>query len=115
VTAVNTAGESTAESGLTQNAIGVPQDHVSSLTATSPAVRTMAITWFFPTINQPSFPVTGFKIVLSGKNANTVYVGVTVRAWNFTGLTKGATTVMVYALNWAGTDSIPATRAVTVR
>lgn len=115
VTALNLLGETTASSELTQNAIGVPQDHVSSLTATSPAAKTLAITWFFPTVNQPSFPVTGFRIVLTGRNTNIVTVGVTVRAWNFTGLRSGATTVTVYALNWAGTDSIPATRTATVR
>lgn len=115
VTGKNDAGEATAESDLTKDAIGVPQDHVSSLTATSAAAKTLRITWLYTTIEQPNYPVTGFKIVLSGKNTKTVFVGITARTWTFTGLTAGSTTVKVYAINWAGTDSVPATRAVTVK
>jgi hypothetical protein len=115
VTAENVAGDAIEVSGLTEDAIGVPQDSASSLTATSTAAKTLKTTWFFPTISQPSYPVTGFKIVLSGKNAKTVFVGITVRAWTFTGLIAGATTVKVYAMNWAGTNATPATKAVTVK
>ena len=115
VTAENVAGDAIEVSGLTEDAIGVPQDSASSLTATRTAAKTLKTTWFFPTISQPSYPVTGFKIVLSGKNAKTVFVGITVRTWTFTGLTAGATTVKVYAMNWAGTNATPATKAVTVK
>ena len=115
VTGANTAGEATAESDLTEDAIGVPQDHASSLTATSTAAKTLKITWLYTTIEQPNYPVTGFKIVLSGKNAKTVFVGITARTWTLTRLTAGATTVKVYAINWAGSDSVPATKAVTVK
>jgi len=115
VTGLNDAGEASAESGLTEDAIGVPQDHASSLIATSTAAKTLKITWLYTTIEQPNFPVTGFKIVLSGKNAKTEFVGINARTWTFTGLTAGATTVKVYAINWAGSDSVPATKAVTVK
>ena len=115
VTGLNDAGEASAESGLTEDAIGVPQDHASSLIATSTAAKTLKITWLYTTIEQPNFPVTGFKIVLSGKNSKTVFVGINARTWTFTGLTAGATTVKVYAINWAGSDSVPATKAVTVK
>jgi len=115
VTGLNVAGEASAESGLTQDAIGVPQDHASSLNATSTSKATLRITWLYTTIEQPSYPVTGFKIVLSGKNSRTVFVGITARTWTLTGLTAGATTVKVYAINWAGADSVPATKAVTVK